>query len=42
MSEICKNSNYRDILVKYDADLKFSKSRIKSLVWDSFLRSMTV
>ena len=42
ISEICKNSNYRDILVKYDANLKFSKSQIKSLVWESFSRSMTV
>ena len=42
ISEICKNSNYREILVKYDANLKCSKSRIKFLVWDSFSRSMTV
>ena len=42
ISKICKKSDYRDIFVKYDANLKCSKSRIKFLVWNSFSRSMTV
>ena len=42
ISKICKNSDYRDILVKYDAHLKCSKSRIKFPCLDSFSRSMNV
>ena len=41
ISNIWSNS-YRDIFVKYDANLKCSKSRIRFIVWDSFSRPKTV
>ena len=42
ISQICRNSDYRDLYVKYDVDLGWSKSRIKSAVSNCFANNMTV
>ena len=42
ISQICRNSDYRDLYEKYDVDVECSKSRIKSAVSDCFANNMTV
>ena len=42
ISQICQNSDYRDLYVKYDLDVEYSKSRSKSAVSDIFANNMTV
>ena len=42
ISQICRNSDYRDLYIKYDVDVECSKSGIKSAVADCFANNMTV
>ena len=42
ISQICRNSDYRDLYIKYNVDVECSKSKIKSAVADCFANNMTV
>ena len=42
ISKVCRNSNYRDLYIKYDVDVECSKSSIKSAVADCFVNNMII